>query len=277
MPTLNRSELARFLSEDLTAAAVMVPINDPIDPGQRVRDAYHYLKENKFDLALVSGDRLLVLSQAAAGRAAATTPTRHVCEVAESPRRDRVIERTLPLRQVTSKLREDRYPLLVVGGDAITHIINVADFAGVAGTAAALMALLTLDLRLNALLLTQADDAWRALNRDQRKNAQYWQRKAADKRAELESPLNYLSMSTRLQLVRTLGLAEGFGLGTEDQHEMLVNTRNAAAHGELHDPVAALRATDLAEQLLERLDHAGQYGATAAGSTSPSAFRSGRR
>jgi hypothetical protein len=47
MPTLNRSELARFLSEHLTAAAVMVSINDPIDPNQRVRDAYHHLEENK--------------------------------------------------------------------------------------------------------------------------------------------------------------------------------------------------------------------------------------
>jgi hypothetical protein len=39
MPPLNRSELARFLSEDLTAAAVMVPINNPIDPtsGSRMR------------------------------------------------------------------------------------------------------------------------------------------------------------------------------------------------------------------------------------------------
>jgi len=273
MPSLNRSELARFLSEDLTAAAVMVPINDPIGPDERVIDAHHYLAENKFDLALVSGDRLLVLSQAAAGQAAATTPSRPAGEVAESPRRDRVIERTLPLRQVTSKLRQDRYPLLVVGGDAITHIINVADFAGVAGTAAALMALLTLDLRLNALLLTRADDAWRALNSEQRRSAKKWQRKAAAKHAELESPLNYLSMSTRLQLVRTLGLAEELDLGTEDEHEMLVETRNAAAHGELHDPVAALQATDLAEQLLERLDQAEQEGAWAAGLTSEPALR----
>ena len=54
------------------------------------------------------------------------------------------------------------------------------------------------------------------------------------------------------------GLAEEFGLGTQEQHELLVGTRNAAAHGELYDPVAALDALDLPEQLLERLDQACQ-------------------
>jgi hypothetical protein len=65
-------------------------------------------------------------------------------------------------------------------------------------------------------------------------------------------------MGARLQAVRTLGLAEKFELGTEEQHTALVDIRDTAAHTALQDPVAALEAVDLAEQLLEQLDRAGQ-------------------
>ncbi len=250
MPTLDRDELARFLDEHLTAQTVMVPIAEPLDPTLLIGKALEFLEENDFDLALVDSERLLVLFREAARHAAAATPSRHAGEVAESPRRDRVIERTLPLRQVTRKLRDDPYhPLLVIGDDAITHIIAVADFAGAAGTAAVAMGLLTLDVKLNSLLLTERyrDAAWQALDDQQRKQAEKWQEKAGDQ--QLPDPLNYLSMSWRLQIVRALELP----IGTDDQHTMLINTRNAAFHG-LHDPHTALAALDLAEQLLEQVD-----------------------
>jgi hypothetical protein len=85
----------------------MVPIAETLDPTQLIGEALGFLEENDFDLALVNGERLLVLFREAARQAAAATPSRHAGEVAESPRRDRVIERTLPVRQVTHKLRED--------------------------------------------------------------------------------------------------------------------------------------------------------------------------
>jgi hypothetical protein len=94
--TLDRDELARFLDEHLTATAVMVPIAETLDPTQLIGEALGFLEENDFDLALVNGERLLVLFREAARQAAAATPSRHAGEVAESPRRDRAIERKLP-------------------------------------------------------------------------------------------------------------------------------------------------------------------------------------
>ncbi len=96
MPTLDRDKLTRFLGEHLTAAAVMVPIDAPIDPRQPVRHAHAYLAEKNFDVVLVDSDRLLILTREAAMRAAATTPSPLVGEVAQPPQRDRVIEQTLP-------------------------------------------------------------------------------------------------------------------------------------------------------------------------------------
>lgn len=258
MPALDRDELSRFLGEHLTAAAVIVPIDTPIDPDQPVSDARDYLAEKGFDVALMGGDRLLVLTKEAAEQAAVSARSPLAGAVAQSPPRDRVIERTLPLRQVTRKLRNGRHPLLVVGGDAITHIITVADFAGVAGTAAVLLALLTLDAKLNALLLCHENQAWQALEPKQQRAAENYKRKAAKQGGELASPLNYLSMFWRLQLVRALGLAEQFDLGTEEEHTLLFETRNATAHV-LHEPAQTLRALELAEQLLERVDSALQW------------------
>jgi hypothetical protein len=257
MPPLDRDELMRFLGEHLTAEAVMVPAHDPIDPDQPIRQAHDHLERHQFDFALVGGDRLLLLSQQAAKQAAAaSSPSRTAGEVAQSPRRSHVVERTLPLREVTVKLRDDPHPLLVVGGDTITHIITRADFAGVAGTAAVLMTLLTLDVKLNALLLDRRDVAWNALSREQQAQAEGLQKKAANRHVELDSPLHYLSMTTRLQLVRDLGLAEQFGLGTQPEHETLVNTRNDAAHRGLHDPIEALGVLNLAERILDQVDSA---------------------
>jgi hypothetical protein len=258
MPMLDRAELVRFLGEHLTAQAVMVPAHEPIDPHQPIHQAYDHLERHQFDYALVGGGWLLVLSQQAAKHAAATTPSRTAGKVAQSPRRSHVIERTLPLREVTDKLRDDPHPLLVVGGDTITHIITRADFAGVAGTAAVLMTLLTLDAKLNALLLDRRDAAWNALKRQQQRLAEDRQKKAADRHVELDSPLHYLSMTMRLQLIRDLGLAEQFGLGTRAEHETLTEIRNDAAHHGSHDPMQALRVLDLAERILDQVDNAHQ-------------------
>lgn len=132
------SELRRFVREHLTAAALMVELDSPLPRELRVLEARRYLEENDFDLALVDDERLRVVMRVGLRRRARADLGRPVAELAEPPKRDRLIERTLPIRDVAHKLLADSDPLLVVGEAGATHVVTRADFAGVAGTAVVL-------------------------------------------------------------------------------------------------------------------------------------------
>lgn len=63
-------------------------------------------------------------------------------------------------------------PLLVVAESGITHIVTVADLAGVAGTAVVLSFLLEVDRRVNELLRGRADQALASVTDKQRSDAE---------------------------------------------------------------------------------------------------------
>jgi hypothetical protein len=164
-----------------------------------------------------------------------------VRDFAESPRRDRLIEQSLPVRDVTKKLLRDSEPLLVVGESGVTHIINVADFAGAAGTAVALAFLVAVDSALNELLLRHRDEAVAALTDAQRADAED-RRATAEREGAALDLIDYLTMGVRLTVMRKLHLNEKYDLGFRDEHELLRRVRNEAAHGSLADPARGLRA-----------------------------------
>ena len=250
------SDLHRFVEEHLTAAAVMVELESPLARSTQGLDAQRYLNRNDFDLALVDDERLRVLLRARLHRLSRADLELPIAELAESPKRDRLIERTLPIRDVVRKLLADPEPLLVVGAAGVTHVVTRADLAGVAGTAVVLAYLLTLDRGLNVLLRTYETQALAAIPLERLKEAEERRETALNEGAALEL-LDYLGMSSRFTLIRKLGLHREFDLGMKDDHDLLLRTRNAAAHGVLYDPEAALQAVEKAEELLDRLNEAG--------------------
>ncbi len=160
-------------------------------------------------------------------------------EVADSPRRDRLIEPALPVREVVRKLRLDNEPLLVLGEGGVTHIVTVADFAGVAGTAVVLSFLLAVDRAINEFLRPQATQVLEAISPARRKEAEDRRTSAEAEGAALEL-IDYLSMGDRFAALRKLRLHLQFDLGTREDHQLMVRVRNDAAHRELSDPSGSL-------------------------------------
>src|SRR5437016_5167626 len=99
------SDLDRFVDQHLTAAAVMVQLAQPLPPMLRALGARRELKSKEFDLALVDDSQLKIVRlrrlNALTRREELAQPT---IDFAESPRRDRLIERTLPIREVVKRL-----------------------------------------------------------------------------------------------------------------------------------------------------------------------------
>jgi hypothetical protein len=256
------SDLQRFVREHLTATAVMVELAAPLPPLMRALEARRYLDQNDFDLALVDDERLRIVMRASLRRLGRADLSRSVAGLAESPKRDRLIERTLPIRDVVHKLLADSEPLLVVGAAGATHVVTRADFAGVAGTAVVLAYLLALDRGLNELLRAYEEPALALVPPDRLKEAEERRARADREGAALEL-IDYLGMGSRFTLLRKLGLAKELGLGMKADHDLLLKTRNAAAHGVLSDPEAALRAVEKAEVLLDRVAEAARDSSTA--------------
>ena len=246
------AELDRFVDEHLTAAAVMAPIAPPLPAATRALEARRQLKANEFDLSLVEDERLRIVSVRKLNSLSREQLARPALEFAESPRRDRLIEPSLPIRHVVGKLLASSEPLLVVGESGISHIITVADFAGVAGTAVVLSFLLAVDRGLNGLLLRRADDALGAVTDKQRSEVEERRRRAQAEGAALDL-VDYLSMGARFTALRKLGLHREFELGSKDDHKLLLDVRNQAAHHGLSHPDTALHAVATAEWMLVRL------------------------
>lgn len=246
------SELDRFVDEHLTAASVMVPLAEPLPPSMSAREAKVHMDEHDFDMAVVEDDRLRIVTRTRLEALPNDELDRGVVDVAEPPRRDRLIEESLPLRQVAGALLASREPLLVVGQRGVTHIVTAADFAGVAGSAAVLSFLLAVDRGVNALLRPRAEQAFAAIGEKQLEAAQEHHRRAAKAGAALEL-IDYLSMSARFRALRKLELDQEFKLGSKEDHDLLVDVRNEAAHVGLADPTAALRAIAVAEWMLASL------------------------
>jgi hypothetical protein len=245
-------ELSRFVGEHLTAAAVMVEIDEPLPASMRALQARRHLDSMDFDLALVDDERLRLVSRARLRRLRREQLGQPLLEVAESPRRDRMIVQTLPIREAARKLLRDSEPLLVVGDAGVTHIVTLADFAGVAGTAVALSFLLAVDGGLNELLLRRREHALAALTPEQREKAEELRSKAEAEGAALDL-IDYLTMGARLSVLRKLQLHQQLDLGRREDHELLRTVRNEAAHRTLSDPARALEAINKAEWMLERL------------------------
>jgi len=250
-------ELDRFVDEHLTVAAVMVPIAEPLPAQMHAEEARGELQRNEFDLALVDDERLeIVMLKRLKQLKMRAELERPVREFAESPQRDRLIEASLPIRQVVGRLMHRTDPLLVVGATGITHIVTVADFAGVAGTAVVLSFVLAVDRGLNQLLSTHADKAVDAVGDKERVEADERRRRAETEGAALEL-IDYLSMGARFRALRALGLHREHQLGDVEEHRLLLRVRNQAAHHGLADPDEALRAVATAEWMLQRLTAAG--------------------
>jgi hypothetical protein len=187
------NELGRFVREHLTVAAVMVELAPPLPTTMRALEARRYLDRNDFDLALVDDERLRVVMRSRLRRLARAELGRHVSELAESPKRERLIERTLPIRDIVRKLLADQEPLPVVASAGVTHLVTRADFAGVAGTAVVLAYLLALDRALNELLRGHSAQALEQLSAKRLQEAEERRDLATSEGAALEL-IDYLSM-----------------------------------------------------------------------------------
>lgn len=245
-------QLERFAREHLTAAAVMVPLAAPLPAGMRALEARRILASRDFDLALVDDERLRIVTLKTLRGLSRSRLAGEVGGLAEAPHRDRLIERSMPIRDVVGKLLASAEPLLVVGDSGLTHIVTVADFAGVAGTAVVFSYLAAVDRGLNDLLSGRADEAMEAVTEKQRSDALRRRERAQAEGAALDL-VDYLSMGARFTAMRQLGLDKRFGLYTREDRERMISVRNEAAHHGLSDPMLGLRAIETAEMTLEKL------------------------
>lgn len=92
------SDLEPFVDQHLTAATVMAPIAPPLASTTRAFDARRQLKANDFDLSLVEDKRLRIVTLRQLKGLNREELTRPVSSFSESPRRDRLIESSLPIR-----------------------------------------------------------------------------------------------------------------------------------------------------------------------------------
>ena len=230
----------------------MVPIAEPIRREVTACAARDELVANGFDLALVEGERLQIVTLKRLKQLERTDELdASVVDFGESPHRDRLIEASMPIRKVVGRLMHRSEPLLVVGERGVTHIVTIADFAGVAGTAVVLSFMLAVDRALNELLRPHAKRAMRLIGEDQRGGAEKRQAKAAKTGAALDI-IDYLTMGDRIFALRSLDLLAGLGLSPGDE-TLLLDTRNKAAHLGLSEPYEAMRAIGVAEAALDQL------------------------
>jgi hypothetical protein len=245
-------QLERFSGEHLTAAALMVKLAPPLDPSIRALAARQELEEKEFDLALVDDERLLTITRTQLRTLSRANLSRPVREFAQSPRRDRLIEASLPIRQVAAKLAEVNDPLLVVGNGGATHVVTLSDFGGVAGTAVVLSYVVAVDGLLNDLLHLHAERTWQSLRDDDRAAATRLHHQAEQDGGALEL-IDYRTMGMRLRALRRLGLHREHDLLDTEQHKVLLNVRNKSAHSSIGDQRQAIQAIEISEKLIGRL------------------------
>lgn len=247
-----RNDVMRLIREHLTAAMIMVPLDEPRDPDARVSETRHYLDEHGFDLALVaSGETMLVMRDVLRGLPASKGDEK-IRRYARSPRRDRLIGRDLELMEVANRLNAEPTPLLVVGRDGPQHIITRADFTRPAGQAAVLSVLVTLDAELDEALRPVEDSAWAALEEKRRKDIEQSMERARDRDQEVPR-LSYLLFRDRLEVSRRIGLAErlSLDLGSQRDHDLLTSVRNDLAHGRTPEGCSAIEALIIGLRILQ--------------------------
>jgi hypothetical protein len=118
------AELSQLVGKHLTAAALMVELDAPLDPSMRALEARRYLDRNDFDLMLIDVDELKIVTRSRLRLLTREQLASMVIGFAEGPSRSRLIEQTLPIREVARKLLADTSPLLVVGPGGVTHLVN---------------------------------------------------------------------------------------------------------------------------------------------------------
>lgn len=249
-------EVREFVHEHLNAAMVMVPLASPLPAAMPIRDALALMDDREFDLTLVESPQVLVVQRECLREAVEDAPLREVVTVGESPRSDRLVERSLALGEVARRLQTDSTPLLVVGHDGPEYIVSRADFTRPAGTVAALALFGALDAQLDELLGRHEGRDWRRLLSPDRLAAIDGRYERARRQREDVSPLAYLTLGERLRLVRELRLGgeHGRNFGDEQDHVLITEVRNALGHG--RDDVRGddvLAAIGVAERILDAI------------------------
>jgi hypothetical protein len=248
-------EVKRLVNEHLTAAMVMVRLDEPLDPEVSAEQALAYLEENAFDMALLGTPEVRVIYAERLVQLGDRRRQEPVKKFSSSPRGDRLIEHTLELREVARRLRDERIPLIVVGRDGPEYLVTRADFTRSAGQAGLLLVLAALDAELDDLLRPHELEAWPQLSDEVRGRVEEHVARALKREEDLHR-LAYLTMRERFELVRALQLSErlGIDLGTQAEHERATSVRNDIAHGrEVTSGREAIEVLEIAERILDNV------------------------
>jgi hypothetical protein len=247
-----------LLDEHLTAAMIMVRLEDPLPADMSARHAAQYLEKHGYDCALLDSTDLRIVYRSDLKAIDEDELGRAVADFSSGPIADRLIERSLKLGDAARRIIRDERPLIVVGPEGPEFIVTRSDFTRPAGQAGVLGVLGTLDTRLDELLQLFADEVWDWLDEDNRKKIE-GRRRLAVKRNEEVSPLSYLTLGQRLKASRELSLGRRLGieLGSAEEHKVINDARVDLAHGKQElGGKELLESLALAERLLDALDFA---------------------
>jgi hypothetical protein len=249
-------EVRRLVHEHLSAAMIMVRLDDPLDPEMPIADALAYLDANEFDLALLGGDDLRIVYRDVLSKANDLAHSQPVEAQWSSPRADRLVDHSVALGEVARRLQNDEVPLLVVGHAGPEFIITRADFTRPAGLAGVLGVIAALDAQLDELLGPLDEEAWPLLPADRREKIDVYVERA-HRRSEEVHRLSYLMLGERFMLVRALELGRRLtaDLGVEAEHVRVTRVRNAIAHGRpVQSGTEVIAALAIAERILDSVD-----------------------
>jgi hypothetical protein len=251
-PEPSRQTQFQVLLGSLEARLIAVQLAAPLDGAMSVSEAITHLVERQFDLALIDDPGLRIVRLRTLRDA---DPGLSICEVSEAPRRSQLVEGSMPMGMVVEKLTLDSEPLLVVGHLGVTHVITVADFASVAGTAVVLTAMTVLDAEMDAHIQSDQNRCMKLMsNLDDKERDRVVKRQARANKDGAQLPLaSYVGFTSRLATISGQKWVPGFTLD-DDQFQLLERVRNSTAHGaRLQNSRDALRALRLTLTLLDVL------------------------
>lgn len=233
---------------------LMVPLDDSLDEKTLTGDAKSYLEQRGYDLALLNTPEVRIVYRDRLKNLFGDALSRPVKAYSSPPRMDRLIEHSLELGAVARRLDKDAVPLLVVGRDGPEFIITRSDFTRPAGQMGVLAVIAALDAYIDDLLGPYEERSLPLLTEKERDNVDEMA-DGAHTRSEEVRRLSYLTLGPRLRLVRDLGLATELriNVGTQAEHETVVNVRNDLAHGRAPTGLKSIRALMLAERFLDAI------------------------
>jgi hypothetical protein len=233
---------------------IMVPLEEPLDPGTHVTEVLEYLDGNEFDLAILRSQEIRLVYRTTLKALPAECWADEVATHASAPRGDRLAEHTLGLGEIARRLRDEDVPLLVVGKYGPEHIVSRADFTRPPGQAAALALLSVLDVQLDELLRPFEDEFWMRLP-EERKRVLTKRVVRAQKRSEEVGWRSYLTIGERLEAVTALQLGSRLSvdLGSKEEHVLLAGVRNAIAHGREAPGADVIDALVVTERILDAI------------------------